>query len=113
GALDVDGRVKEASAGLIAQFRTELATAGEQLKGSFTQELQGLAGALRGELDSTRKAAVEEAVAGADARLSGLRASGARDLAGVSNRGDANIEAFRSKMGARLERLEGQVFPRR
>jgi hypothetical protein len=112
GALDVDSRLKEASAGLVAQFRSELAAAGEQLRGSFRQELQGLADTLRGELELARAAAVQEAVAGAEARVSDLRASVARELADVSNRGDEQLEALRSKIGTRIERLEGRVFPR-
>jgi hypothetical protein len=68
---------------------------------------------LRGDLDAVRRAAVEEAVAGTDARISELRASVARDLKDVSDRSEENVEVVRRKMGSRIDRLDDQVFGRR
>lgn len=111
--LDLDSRVKEASAGLIAQWRSELATASDELKSAFAEDFKGMANSLRGDLDAVRRAAVEEAVAGTDARISELRASVARDLKDVSDRSVENIEVLRRKMGSRVDRLDEQVFGRR
>ena len=109
-AFDLDSRLRQTRDALIAQWRTEIENTRGELSDSFASELRATSRAMRAELDQWRAAAVQEALAGIDERMSGVSASLARELKDASSRGDENLDRFRRGSEARLERLERRVF---